>query len=238
MAKRRRTDLQGVGVKKLLLTSDGLESSALKAELRRMLGSDPEKMHVWYIPTAALHDGWSLGSVQEQCESFKDEFRLGRLEMIDVEHVEGEALEAAIRNLGHVDVIYVEMGNTYALQYHLMKSGASRIIQEAVSHGTIFVGSSAGTIIAGQTIQIVLWKNWDVPPPSMCHLNWRDPKEAQGLNLAGGRSFLPHANGEYACKKWQASRATEVGHDGHEVIALADGEGFVIDGDRSYMITE
>ena len=44
------------------------------------------------------------------------------------------------------------------------------------------------------------------PPDSVCQ-------------TGGGRSFFPHANGQYASKEWQAAQAKKHGHD-HEIISM------------------
>lgn len=78
---------------------------------------------------------------------------------------------------------------------------------------------------------MALWKNWD---DQTCEgtvaVDWTDPELSKGLNLAGGRSIFPHANGRYAAAAWQRAQAEKHGHTDHEVVALADGEGLVIEG--------
>ena len=46
-----------------ILTSNGLTSSALQSKFHELA---PHAARVWYIPTAALHDGWSEQEVREQ----------------------------------------------------------------------------------------------------------------------------------------------------------------------------
>jgi len=193
----------------------------------------------WYIPTAPLRDGWSEGQARSQMASVKRSFKLGRIEWIDPEYTKGEALKAAVGSLGKVDMIYAEMGNTYNLCWHLWRSGGSDIIYELMAgpEGAVYVGSSAGSIMAGKTCQMALWKNWD---DQTCEgnvkANWNDKEIAKGLDLAGGRSIFPHANGQYADKGWQEAQAKKHGHMDHEVVALPDGKGLVIDGDKAYVV--
>ena len=66
--------------------------------------------------------------------------------------------------------------------------------------------------------------------------DWSDKEIAKGLDLAGGRSIFPHANGQYASKAWQEAQAKKHGHTDHEVVALADGHGLIIDGDKVYVL--
>ncbi|CAE8733920.1 unnamed protein product [Polarella glacialis] len=202
-----------------------------------MVGDSPNSQTVWYLPTAPLRDGMGPGFVRSQVAEFKREFNLGKVEIIDVEYVKGEELKNAIAKLGRVDVIYAEMGNTYNLRHHLRESGGDKLIHDAMDAGAIYVGSSAGSIVAGRTIQMAFWKDWDDrTAEGTIRVNWEDPELARGLDLGGGRSFFPHANGQYGRKAWQDEQAKKHGHTDHEVIKLADGEGFVIDGDSAYPV--
>eukprot|EP00933_Yihiella_yeosuensis_P051636 TRINITY_DN4960_c0_g1_i2.p1 TRINITY_DN4960_c0_g1~~TRINITY_DN4960_c0_g1_i2.p1 ORF type:complete len:227 (-),score=40.01 TRINITY_DN4960_c0_g1_i2:165-845(-) len=222
--------------RRLILTSNGLSSRALKDEFRRMLGKSDEKKNVWYLPTAPLRDGMSMSFVRAQVQELQREYNLN-IEIIDVEYVKGEELKKAIAQLGKVDVIYAEMGNTYNLRYHLRDSGADRLIYDLMDAGAIYVGASAGAINAGRTIQMAFWKNWDDrSAEGTINVNWEDPELSKGLDIGGGRSFFPHANGQYGRKDWQDQQARKHGHTDHEVIRMADGEGYVIDGDRAYPV--
>mmetsp|Transcript_80422 Transcript_80422/g.217836 ORF Transcript_80422/g.217836 Transcript_80422/m.217836 type:complete len:91 (+) Transcript_80422:12-284(+) len=82
------------------------------------------------------------------------------------------------------------------------------------------------------------------PPLSFCpgrsaggriSVNWSDPGQAAGLDACGGRSFLPHANGRYADRRWQDAQQRRYGHM-HEVVRLADGQGFVVDGPSTRLV--
>jgi hypothetical protein len=68
-------------------------------------------------------------------------------------------------------------------------------------------------------------------------VDWTDPELSAGLNLLGGRSIFPHANGEYGDPAWQQEQAEKHGHTDHEVVRLPDGEGLIIDGDEVRHVT-
>merc|ERR1711972_630769 len=173
----------------------------------------------------------NMGFVKSQVGELKREFGFSRIEVIDVEYVKGQQLEDAIKDLGSVDVIYAEMGNTYNLRHHLRNSGGDQLVRDALDRGAIYVGSSAGSIVAGRTVQMAFWKDWDDrTADGTIDVDWDDAATARGLDLAGGRSVFPHANGpRYGNKAWQDAQAKKHGHDDHEVIRLPDGKGFVID---------
>jgi len=123
------------------------------------------------------------------------------------------------------------MGNTYALIYHLRKSGGEELVKELVANGTVYYGASAGAIVGGATVQMALWKDWDDKSVSgqVDGSMWKDKETAKGLDLAGGRSILPHANGQYAQPGWQQKQAEKWGHSMADVVRLADGEAVIIE---------
>mmetsp|Transcript_105416 Transcript_105416/g.267848 ORF Transcript_105416/g.267848 Transcript_105416/m.267848 type:complete len:239 (+) Transcript_105416:107-823(+) len=222
---------------RLILTSCGLVSESLKSEFKRMLGPKPEQVSMWYIPTALIHEGCSSKQAIRQGEGIARQFGIGNIKVIDPEHTRGAELRKAVAELGQVGVVYAEMGNTYALRHQLRDSGGDALVREAMAGGAIFVGSSAGSIVAGRTVQMAFWKDWDDrTADGTVDVNWEDPELARGLDICGGRSMFPHANGQYGKKAWQDEQAKKHGHTDHEVIRLADGEGFVIDGDKAYMV--
>ncbi len=220
---------------RLILTSNGLTTRALLDECVRFLGGEDRKSKsVWYIPTAPLRDGWSQSQVKQQMAQVQRQLGVGKLACVDPEYVTGDALKQQVLQEcgGKVDLIYAEMGNTYNLAHHLRQSGGRELISELMDAGAAYVGASAGAIMAGKTIQMAFWKNWD---DKTCEGNvnpaqWDDAEVAAGLNLAGGRSIFPHANGQYASQSWQQQQAQKHGHTDHEVVCLPDGAGIVLDG--------
>ncbi|MDR3558737.1 MAG: Type 1 glutamine amidotransferase-like domain-containing protein, partial [Candidatus Pacebacteria bacterium] len=55
------------------------------------------------------------------------------------------------------DVIYVCGGNTYAILQKMKETGIDKFIIEAVNKGALYIGVSAGSIIAGNTVEIAGW---------------------------------------------------------------------------------
>lgn len=220
---------------RLLLTSNGLSSRMLEYEFCRMLGGgDLSKKVGWFIPTATLRDGWTELRVRSRIDMLKERYGFGRLEYIDIEYVKGEALLKALEALGDIDFIWAELGNTYNLQYHLRNSGGAEIIKELVQNGTVYVGCSAGAIVAGRSIQTALWKDWDDKTVGgSLNVDWHNSENSRGLDLAGGRSIFPHATGHpYAALEWQQEQARSHDTKDHEVIAIPNAQGVVIDGDQ------
>ena len=215
----------------LFLCSNGASTARLEAALRKLIGDKPQEATCWYIPTAPIHDGMA-GLPEQQVPTIRQTYGLKIVRAIDPERVTGDLLRTKVEELAP-RLIWAEMGNTWALMHHLRKSGGDVLVRELVAKGAVFYGASAGAICAGATIQMALWKDWDDKTvsgqvdPSV----WRDAEVAKGLDLAGGRSIFPHANGQYADARWQQRQAEKWGHDLEAVVKLADGEGVVIQDD-------
>eukprot|EP00933_Yihiella_yeosuensis_P080409 TRINITY_DN93813_c0_g1_i1.p1 TRINITY_DN93813_c0_g1~~TRINITY_DN93813_c0_g1_i1.p1 ORF type:complete len:344 (-),score=52.16 TRINITY_DN93813_c0_g1_i1:171-1202(-) len=224
---------------RLLVTSDGLSTPALREEFRTILcvrgGSDISRKSAWYIPTAALGEGADASVISNACQQLV-QLGLKEVKSIDVAQVTGADLEKHLATLTSLDCIYLEMGNTYFLRHHLRKSGAESMIQRAAADGVLIVGASAGSICLGRTVQTAFWKNWDNRTCLGIKDVWSDKTMAAGLDLAGGRSFVPHANGPFSSQAWQIEQARTHGHTDHEVVCLPDGHGFVLDGDLARVL--
>ena len=80
-------------------------------------------------------------------------------------------------------------------------------------------------------------KTYAIPIKNMRELGASDKEVAKGLDIAGGRSIFPHASGQYGKESWQKAQAQKHGHTDHEVVALADGEGMVLEGDKATLLT-
>ena len=171
----------------------------------------------------------------EQMKARGEQFDL-KMEWIDVEYTKGEALAVAIAQLKPT-VIWTEMGNTYNLCHHLWNSGGAQIIKQLVSEGAIYIGTSAGSIMAGHTCQMAFWKDWDDRTcQGTVSVDWRDKEVSKGLDLAGGVSILPHAVGMYSLPEWQAQRRKACGHMDLEVVVLEEEQGYVIENGKAQMV--
>ena len=57
------------------------------------------------------------------------------------------------------DIIYVQGGNTFYLLKYARKSGFDEVVKDVIKKGVIYIGVSAGSIIAGPSIEIFFDKN-------------------------------------------------------------------------------
>ena len=62
-----------------------------------------------------------------------------------------------LRTLKNYRYVYVTGGNTYYLLRIFRDTGFNKILTELVKNGTVYLGSSAGSYIAGPTIEPATW---------------------------------------------------------------------------------
>lgn len=97
-------------------------------------------------------------------------------------------------------ICYVEGGNTFWLQHCIDKGHWSDLIVDTLVNNptpAIYIGKSAGAIIAGKKMETATWKGWDNPSIVPSRETYDDWIGQPGLNLAGDASFFPHMNDEW-----------------------------------------
>ena len=132
-------------MKKLFLASD----AGRVIHLIQPLFSKPfSEIRLAVIPTAAnleTHKPW----YDDEISSFKQ----AGFTLVDVD-IQGKK-EAEIRKvLKDMDGVFVTGGNTYHLLYHARASGFDRVIKDLVNNGIVYIGSSAGSLLAGKNIDM------------------------------------------------------------------------------------
>jgi len=135
-------------MKKLLLTSAGFENPKIGEEFLKLVDKPVSEIKVLFIPTAARtkEELFYVGKSKE--------------ELIGV-GINGENLinfnldrELSEEELNKIDVIYVCGGNTFYLLFKVKESNFGDKIIELVNMGIVYVGASAGSILAGPDIEI------------------------------------------------------------------------------------
>ncbi len=139
---------------KLLLTSEGLTTKAIRNAFYELFDNKSD-ISLGFIPTAADLEptqDWVIEDIQELID-------MGiHVQVIDLRTVEKMDLKSI---LGKLDGVWVNGGNTFYLLKWMRKSGFIEIIREILEKGKVYIGVSAGSIIAGPSIDICTWKNVD-----------------------------------------------------------------------------
>ena len=96
-------------------------------------------------------------------------------------------------------VVYVEGGNTFWLRHCIDKGGYCPLIQELCTgpNGAVYLGKSAGAIVAGSSVATATWKGWDDPSVVPGKETYDDWLECKGFQFAGTSSFFPHMDDQW-----------------------------------------
>ena len=136
----------------VLLTSagfedmDGNQKTAIVDRFLKMLGKPPADASVLFIPTAAIDD--EAKAMVPYCK--QELINLGIAESnIRTYDIDGLMTKAEAMKY---DVIYFTGGNTVFLLRRIMESGLDAIIKSMVYANKVYVGVSAGSVIAKPNI--------------------------------------------------------------------------------------
>ena len=66
--------------------------------------------------------------------------------------------------LARSSCIFVLGGNTFFLMHHMRRSGLDALVRRRVDEGAVYVGMSAGSIIAGRSVATAFWKGVRAAP--------------------------------------------------------------------------
>ncbi len=132
---------------KLLLTSAGLANENIKQGFLKLLGKNPETCTALIIAYGQNpEENFYINKAKEEVE------RLGFMTIVlNMNDCPG------ISTLPDFDVIYVCGGNTFAILKKTRELGLPEYIKKQVEMGSVYVGVSAGSIIAGPDIKIAGW---------------------------------------------------------------------------------
>jgi dipeptidase E len=192
--------------KHLVLASD---LSGLLPKLKEALGG--RKGRMLHVPTAATGEGW-LPDPADLAKLADEGFEIVPLELADVaDRLPDDALDG-------FDAVYVGGGNTFFLLRHMKRTGFFDLVKTEVANGMLYVGSSAGSVVATP----------DIGYADMIDDRTLGDGDDVGLSFVGF-SILPHLDHE---SMGEGVRAQFDGWNGGQVFALEDGQAIVIDGQK------
>ena len=219
-----KTAIKHSQAKTLLLTSGGMPQ--MKDEIIKLLQKPAYDITVTFITTASNPEE-NKDYIQNDLIIMRDELGFN-VEEFDIE---GKKESEVMKVLELDDIIYVAGGNTFYLLKAMRKCNFGKIIRKLLKQGKVYIGVSAGSIVAGRTIKIALWEN----DKNMVKL-----KNLKGLNLVPFDIFV-HYQPEHAeiikkkmPWKWQRKKLKILTDDqailvqGKEVSLIGDGEAVII----------
>ena len=131
---------------KLLLTSNGFYTEAIKNQFLKLVDGEISELKVAIITTASTEK-----ENNRFAQKAKRDFRELGFQYIDYIDLEFDNPEI----LSHTDVIYINGGNPFKLLFHTKRCGADKILRKLVSKNMVVVGVSAGAVLLGPNINVV-----------------------------------------------------------------------------------
>jgi len=135
-------------MKTMLLTSAGMN---VKEEILKILPKSPKELKLTHITTASI-DEKNKGYVTKDTNLMKE---LGF--QVTEADISGMTEGKVRKLLKDTDIIYVQGGNTYYLLKCIKESGFDEVVKELLEKGVIYIGVSAGSYVAGPTIEQSNW---------------------------------------------------------------------------------
>ena len=121
------------------------------------------------------------------------------------------------------EVIYITGGNTFYLLEKIQQTGCAEAIRKVVENGKIYIGSSAGSVIAGPDIYPVLKFDSVEKAPNL--------KGYEGLGLVNF-ILLPHWGSE-DFRNLYLSQGLDLAYDSkNKFILLRDGQYVQVEDDK------
>jgi dipeptidase E len=202
-------------MKRLFLTSAGLPSETTEYFLK-LLNKNPKDTKLCFIATAAdpSEDKWF---VKKDIERLKE---LGfRITEIDLKQENENSLNKKLQDF---DVIYVEGGNTFYLLKYVRESGFDKALDKFLKKGGIYVGVSAGAMIAGLNIESAEWKHLD--------RNTVNLKDLTGLKL------VPFVISVHIDEKNIGIIKNAAAKTDYPVVALTDKQAILAENDKRIIV--
>ncbi|MCH5321885.1 MAG: Type 1 glutamine amidotransferase-like domain-containing protein [Eubacterium sp.] len=134
-------------MKNILLTSNGLSSQKIKLAFKELFIKPIESISVLFVPTASRTADEMIYVNKSYSELIEAGVKEDNVVWFDINTVNETS-----KYFETVDCIFVCGGNTYYLLSKLREFGLDNKIVRAVEKGTVYVGVSAGSVIASPAI--------------------------------------------------------------------------------------
>lgn len=180
-----------------------------------LLPKNPRELSVAFIPTAAAPYESRKWMDDDRNKLIKIGFNV-----IDFD-LNSKTEEKVRETLSKVDIVFVAGGNTFYLLEKVRQSGFDKVVKDLINKGLIYIGSSAGSIILGPTIEPIKYLD--------------DRSKAPDLSDDYGMKFidfivLPHFDNKQYDQAYRELMSEY--KDKYRLEPLADNQVIVIDGDK------
>lgn len=140
----------------------------------------------------------------------------------------GKSQQVIKRDLSATDIILMEGGNTCYLLQQIQQTKSASVICDLVKRGKIYIGSSAGSIVAGPNIHPYFYPNKTKDAPKL--------KGSKGLGLVD-ISIMPHWGRADKRRSYLNHRLAQVYNAKSKIILLTDNQYLVVE-NNSYRIVD
>ena len=191
----------------ILLVSSGLEA------IKDFVGRPPETVRMVFIPTAGNPDKdvWWIDKDRDVLTQMG--FRYTELD------IAGRSPKELQESLHSVDLVYIAGGYTYYLLEQVRNTGFDIVLTEFIHRGGMYVGASAGALIAGP----------DIEPCSKMD----DPAYGPSLTSSKGLGFIdivPMPHYDMSERNGVIDDIIEQYSSVYTIIPITDDEAIVSDG--------
>lgn len=209
----------------IFLTSAGMQ---VKDEILKLLQKPAYDVNVAFVTTASKPEA-DTSFVQRDLDIMKE---VGfNVQEVDIE---GKTEAQLIKLFETKDIIFVEGGNTFYLLKAMRKCRFGKVINKMLKKGKVYIGASAGSIVAGKTIETANWlrDEWTKNNVGL--------KNLRGLNLVPFNIFVHYEpqDAEIIKKKIPSARKRKklkiltddqaILVQGRNVLLLGKGEKIII----------
>lgn len=180
--------------------------SAVARSIHSEIGRKNQKLA--FINTAAEAEEGDLSWLEES-----------RISLIDAGFdvteytITGKVRDQVLADLQNYDMLFFSGGNQFYLLETIEESGSAPIIRELVNSGKIYIGESAGSIIAGPDIYSTYYEEDVKKAPKL--------KSYTGLGLVDFIVF-PHWGSDYFRNKYLNFRMNHAYTEKDKIILLTD----------------
>lgn len=207
-------------MQRLFLTSSG---SAVARDIAKTIGKRARGMRLAFIKTAAEAEKEDEGWLRKDRSSLSD----AGFKVFDYT-LTGKNAHQLEKDLSSIDGVFLEGGNQFYLLQRIQQSGFAPIIQELVKKGVIYIGSSAGSQVAGPDLYPTYRPEYIKKAPLL--------KGYKGLGLVDFVVF-PHWGSDNFKDLYVTYRMVHAYTTKHKIILLTDNQYVRVEGDM-YKIEE
>lgn len=194
-------------MKTILLTSAGMN---VKEEILKIFPKSANQIKLAHIVTASKAEE-NTTYVEKDRAAMED---LGfQVEDIDIEGKNENELREILKDK---DAVYVQGGNTFYLLKYVRESGFDKVVKELIDKGLVYIGVSAGSIIAGPSIETAGWKGTDGDS------NIVGIEDFSGIGLVGFSVFVHYQ------EKYREAIESEARKSNYPVKILTDNQAILV----------